>query len=141
MIKGTRTVNGKTPFEQKWGISANELAEQEGVGTPAIHMRVNLYGTPFQRKAKPTNIERKYGATIFELGKQLNLHPISVVQRELWFGDVYRESDRPSHNRGKSLKPEEEKKWRKHYKDVFWLHENHPDYDRARQGNWGDDDA
>ena len=141
MIKGTKTVNGKTPFEQKWGISANELAEAEGVSTPAIHMRVNLYGTPFQRKAKPSKIEGKYGKTIFELGKQLNLHPISVVQRELWFGNVFRESNKPSPTRGKTLKPEEYKKWRKHYKDRFWLHKNHPDYDRARQGNWGDSNA
>jgi len=141
MKEGSRKINGKTPFERKWGISANELAQQEGVSTPAIHMRVKLYANPFQRKAKPNTIERKYGKTIFELGKELKLHPMSVVMREYHFGDIYRESDRPHPARGTSFKPEEEKKWRRHYRDKFWLHELHHDYERARAGELGDDYA
>jgi len=43
-----------TVFESQWGISANELAQQDGVTPEAIRMRVHLYGSPFQRRAKPT---------------------------------------------------------------------------------------
>lgn len=135
MKEGMRKIDGKTPFEQKWGISAKEFAAQEGVTTEAIHMRVRNYGTIYQRRAKPTIIEGKYGATIYELGKKLNLHPMSVVMREYHHGDVYRESEnKPSPIRGKSLKPEHLKKWRRYHKVTFWLHELHPDYKTARKG-------
>jgi len=137
MKEGSRIINGKTPFERKWGISAKEFAAQEGVSTEAIHMRVRNYGTIYQRKAKPTEIERKYGKTIFELGKELKLHPMSIVMREYHYGDVYRESEtKPSPVRGKHIKPLDQQKWRKHYKDKFWLHENHPDYAQARKGEY-----
>ncbi len=132
MQKGDNYKNGITPFEQKWGISANDLAQQENVSTPAIHMRVKLYGTPFQRKSKPTNIERKYGKTIFEIAKEIGVHPMSVVMREHHFNNAYREGSYPHPTRGKKLK--ENPTWRKNARKVFWIHPNHPDYEQARNG-------
>jgi hypothetical protein len=134
MEKNSRKIDGKTPFQQKWGITANELAEQDGVTPSAIHMRVLHWGTPWQRKAKPTQFERKYSKTILELAEELNLHPMSVQLREIKHGNVYWESDRPSPLRGKNMGGRHWKEW-KNYKELPWLHPNHPDYVAWRAGD------
>lgn len=82
-----------THFEHKWGISAPKLAELEGVDASAIHMRVYKYKTPFQRRAKPSKWEVKYGKTIRDLAIELDIHPVTVGQREKLYGDVYREPE------------------------------------------------
>lgn len=136
MEKNTRKINGKTPFEQKWGISAVELAKQENVTPAAIQMRVHKWGTPWQRKAKPTQFERKYFKTILELAEELNMHPMSVNLREIKKGNVYWEGKRSS-LRGKNMGG---KHWSEHrnYKELPWLHPNHPDYEAWRAGTLWD---
>lgn len=79
----------RTDFKEKWGISCKELAELEGVTCEAIRMRVRNFGTPFQRRGKPTKFEIKYGKTLGELALELGIHPITLARREYLYGDVY----------------------------------------------------
>jgi len=78
-----------TQFEYKWGISAPALARLEGVEGATIHMRVMNYGTPFQRRAKPTIWENKYGKTMGQLALDIGIHPITVAHREALYGSPY----------------------------------------------------
>lgn len=82
-----------TQFEHKWGIDAIKLAELEGVTPDAIHMRVQLYGTPFQRRNKVTLWEEKYGKTLGQIALEEGLHPITVANKHYRFGDVYAKTD------------------------------------------------
>ena len=127
MKKGMRTINGVTPFEQKWGERADEIAKREGTTVEAIFMRVRLYNSPYQRRAKPSKWERKYWKTILELCTELNLHRQTLVQREKSHGNVYakvrnrrREYTTPDHSRIENVKP--------------WLMHEHPDYIKWRSG-------
>ncbi len=79
-------------FKEKWGISCNELAQQEGTTPEAIRMRVRNFGTPFQRRKKPTKFEVKYGKTLGEIALELGLHPATVARRHNLYGDAYAES-------------------------------------------------
>lgn len=79
----------RVDFKEKWGIACNELAEMEGVTPEAIRMRVRNFGTPFQRRGKPTKFEKKYGKTLGELALDLGIHPITVARREYLYGDIY----------------------------------------------------
>ena len=132
MHKGTKIENGKSPFEIKWGIGAKEFAEQEGVTTEAIYMRVRNYGSIFQRKAKPTKLEKKYGKCTMELARELGVDPITVLMREYHHGDLYTTKPKAgwTYNRDKHKIPA------RHYRDAFWLHESHPDYEQARKGEY-----
>ena len=76
-------------FKADWGISCKDLAHIEGVTCEAIRMRVLNYGTPFQRRAKPTKFEKKYGKTLYVLAFELDLHPQTVARREHLYGDVH----------------------------------------------------
>jgi len=76
-------------FKKDWGISCKDLAHIEGVTCEAIRMRVLNYGTPFQRRNKPTKFEKKYGKTLYVLANEMNLHPQTVARREHLYGDVY----------------------------------------------------
>lgn len=91
-------------FKEKWGISCNELAEQEGTTPEAIRMRVRNFGTPWQRRKKQTKFEIKYGKTLGELALELGIHPQTVARRDRLHGDAYYEGPhaRPS-IRGKIL--------------------------------------
>ena len=80
-----------TEFEQQWGYHCDEIADMEGVTPEAIRMRVIKFGTPWQRRAKLTKFEKKYGKTIGQLALELNLHPQTVARRERLHGDVYYE--------------------------------------------------
>jgi len=70
-----------TKFSRKWGIHAIDLAEQENVSPDAIHMRIRLFGTPWQRRSEPTLCEEMTGFTLFQLAKILDLHPFTVGSR------------------------------------------------------------
>lgn len=85
-------------FKQTWGYTCNQLAEMEGVTPEAIRMRVRNYGTPFQRRKKPTQFEEKYGKTLGQIALELGLHPATVARRDRIYGDAYAESKwkRPS---------------------------------------------
>lgn len=82
-----------TKFEQKWGISAKDLAAEEGVTSDAIQMRVMRFGTPFQRKKSPTICEAMTGKTVIQIAHELNVTPITISQRLKNYGDAYYEPD------------------------------------------------
>ena len=122
-------------FYSKYGMKAIELAKEEGVSTDAINMRVHLYGTPFQRKAKPTLCEQIHNKTDYELGLELNIHPQSIRRKVRLYGTAYYENPRQTHPlRGKVISTK--KDWRANAKKTkFWLHPKHPDYPHAdREG-------
>lgn len=84
----------KTGFAEKWGITAKELALEEGLtNAAAIHMRVMHYGTPFQRKKAPTICEVMTGRTAIDLALELNITPVSVILRLKTHGNPYYEAD------------------------------------------------
>jgi len=76
-------------FYSKYGITSEDLAIQEGVSSTALNMRHMNYGSVWQRKAKPTEIERVYNKTIVELAHELGCHPVSVIARHKRYNDVY----------------------------------------------------
>ena len=71
----------KSNFYAKWGECAWEIAKREDVAIASIHMRVQKFGSPYQRRGKPTLSEELCGKTLQQLGAELNLHPITVQQR------------------------------------------------------------
>jgi hypothetical protein len=79
-------------FKERWGYSCNQLAAMEGVTPEAIRMRVRNFGTPFQRRKKPTKFETMYGKTLGEIAIELNLHPATVARRHNLYGNAYAES-------------------------------------------------
>jgi hypothetical protein len=90
-----------TKFERKWGISAIDLAKEEGVTASAIQMRIMNYGNPFQRKKAPTMCEVMTGKTSIEIAKELNISPVTVYERLKNHGDAYYESE---HGAGVALR-------------------------------------
>jgi hypothetical protein len=82
-----------TKFEQKWGISAIDLAQEEGVTSDAIQMRVMRFGTPFQRKKLPTLCEVMTGKTVIQIAHETGVTPITISQRLKKYGDAYYEPD------------------------------------------------
>ena len=124
--KWTTTVDGKkvTNFEAKWGIHVKDLAEQEMVTPEALHMRVKLYGSPFQRKPKPTVTELMYGKTKYEIADEENIHPGSLIVRLYEQGDAYYRSNH-QYTIGNDYGGREWKSDKKAQKPQGWLHENH----------------
>lgn len=114
-----------TRFEQNWGIHVQDLADQEHVTADAIHMRTMKWGTPWQRKAKPTYWENKYGRTLTEISEIIQRHIVSVEHREKLYGNVFEGTKDYAQTReytyDKTL-----------VKNKFWLHPNHPDYEKER---------
>jgi hypothetical protein len=128
----------KTVFETKWGEPAYKIAERENVATTTIHMRVRNYGNPWQRKAKPSHYEAKYGKTVVEISKELYMHPVALNLREKTHGSVYCEdivTDTGVHRNRKTEQYKHTDHWStlRHYAgDRFWLMPDHPDYDYER---------
>ena len=130
-----------TTFELKWGIMASELAKSERTTIDAIHMRVHKFGSPFQRKAKPTQFEIFYRKTQLELAQECDVHISTIAQRVRKTGSPY-STDLPRsyegrHGLGKGFD---------HFHDVKkahlvapyqkcgeWLHPDHPDYKTWRK--------
>jgi hypothetical protein len=130
--------NKQSPFHKKWGEPAWKIAERENVSTTTIHMRVRNYGNPYQRKAKPTYWEAKYGKTIVEISKELYMHPIALNLREKTHGSVYCEDkvkDTGTYRNRKTEQYKDTKHWTvlPQYKgDQYWLMQEHPDYQAQR---------
>jgi hypothetical protein len=93
-------------FEKKWGLRCNEIAEMEETTPEAIRMRVKRFGSPWQRRGKPTMFEAKYGKTIGQLALDLNLHPQTLARRERLHGDVYYAPDVGRGLRHKIMNPD-----------------------------------
>lgn len=123
-----------TRFERKWGISAIDLAKEEGVTPAAIQMRVMNYGNPFQRKKYPTMCEVMTGKTAIQLAHELGVTPISIYERLREHGDAYYESE---HGAGVALRGRQraEVHWTKTNQGGLkpgckhgWLSPRHADY-------------
>lgn len=117
-----------TPFLQKWGERAEDIAQRENVSEATIHMRVMNFGTPYQRRAKPTKWERKYWKTAKELCYEFNLHLQTLEQRETRHGTVYPKKiiKRNRIYKVPCMKPVENQR--------PWLMKEHPDYIAWRSG-------
>ena len=120
-------------FFKKWGVYPHDLAEQEGVSIEAIHMRTMNYGTPFQRKNKPSKWEIMTGKTIVEICLQLNLHPVTVIGHYHKYGKLTApcKTKRGQHMKGR-YKTIHWSKNSKFNKIKPWLMPEHPDYNFFR---------
>jgi len=128
MTKRTYNLVKPTKFFKKWGIDTKMLAQQEDVSRTALHMRVQLYGTPFQRKQQPNKFELATGRACSELVEITGLKPTAIYSRFRQFND-------PFHVPHKNwlfgdVNYDEEKYGRYMFK--FWLHPRHPDYQTER---------
>jgi hypothetical protein len=130
-----RGKNTNTNFELKWGLHARDLAAAECVSVDAIHMRVRNFGTPFQRRSRPTKCETITGRTLGQWAKSLNMHPVSIYLRLTKHGDPRRESPggqgrSQAHTRRAPIHWSERKTAREMAGEC-WLHPLHPNY-----ANW-----
>ena len=116
-------------FKKTWGCSVKDIAEHDGVTHAAVRMRLNLFGTPFQRRPEPNNFEAKYGRTISELAMELDMHPNSVRIREQAHGNVYHAA---KSQKRIGVHPKKKIQWQDKRYELFWLHHEHPDYETAR---------
>lgn len=87
--KKDRKHQKNTVFFQKWNAYPQDIADQENTTIDAIHMRVRNFGSPWQRRAKPSKAEVIHRKTIREISEELNMHPISVAQRLTLTGNCY----------------------------------------------------
>lgn len=84
--------NRSNSFYNRYGITSEELAKQEGVSSTALNMRHMKYGTVWQRKAKPTELERLFHKTEVELAHELGVHPVTIRARMKRYGTPYHTS-------------------------------------------------
>ncbi len=77
------TGNKITRFELKYGVHVKEFAESEGTTPAAIHMRVMKFGTPYQRRARPTVCEILTGYSKRFLAQHIDLHYNYIAQKLL----------------------------------------------------------
>lgn len=113
-----------TKFIRLWGIDPQDMAKQEQLTTDALHMRVMLFGTPYQRKAKPNNMEMITGRTAHELCERMNLNRKTIFSRFAQFTDPFRIP--------RSYTVRDDLDYQPgicdHHKYKFWLHPMHPNY-------------
>jgi hypothetical protein len=125
-----RGKNKSTEFESKWGMHACDLAAEETVTVDCIHMRVMNFGSPFQRRKKPTRCESLTGRTVEEWARALDMHPVSIDLRIAAHNDpTYVNSTYGAntiHHRRAAVHWTEQKK---PLGQRRWLHPRHPNYD------------
>lgn len=124
--KTTYQKHTPTKFYKKWGITAEDLANQEGVTVDAIHMRIMHYGTPWQRRGKPSIYEIVYGKTCEELCRLANLSPQTIRSR-MKKGASFEELMAPTTRKLKS------KELKSIPNSQAWLHPNHSEYATWRE--------
>ena len=125
-IQDHKPINKVTEFEKKWGEPAWKVAKRENVSIQNIHMRVYNYGTPYQRRAKPSRYEAIYGKTCNEIALELNLHPFTVQCRLRKKGDCYYESAWAHSKTTSNHNWKSDPKWNKNRR---WLMPEHHEYD------------
>jgi ferredoxin len=76
-------------FYTKYGITSEDLAIQEGVSSTALNMRHMKFGSVWQRKAKPTELEKLFHKTQVELAHELGVHPVTIMARFKRYGTPY----------------------------------------------------
>ena len=121
-------IDGKrfTPFELEWGMSVERIAREEQTTPEAIRMRLKRFGTPYQRKAKPTKCEIVHGKTVYQLAQELGITHITVHKLVREGRDPYQEHG----NRGK-------RRGGREFEFSYpckegWLMPQHPDFDTWR---------
>jgi len=131
-----------TSFELKWGVMAADLAKSENTTIDAIHMRVYNFGSPFQRKSKPTPFEVFFKKTQLELAQECDVHISTIAQRVRKTGSPY-SKDLPRSYEGRHGLT----KGFDHFNDLKatitapyqksgeWLHPDHPEY-RTWRSKW-----
>lgn len=78
-----RTGEKVTQFEAKYGCHVKDFARAEGTTPAAIHMRVMNFGTPYQRRARPTVCEILTGYSKRFIASHIDLHYNSIAQKIL----------------------------------------------------------
>lgn len=121
------TGNKITHFQHRWGIHAVELANEEMVKPEALHMRIKLFGSPFQRMPIPSIPEIMYGKTKFQLAEETNIHPGSLMHRLINTGDAYYESNY-QHTAGMNFGGDDWRDRKAAVKPQGWLSPRHPAY-------------
>jgi len=91
-------------FYSKYGITSEELAKQEGVSSTALNMRHMKFGTVWQRKAKPTELERLFHKTNVELAHEMGVHPVTIRARMKRYGTPYHTSKYEHPLKNKTMK-------------------------------------
>lgn len=127
-MRKQRKHHDRTRFSETWGVHAHELAEQEGLQPDAIHMRVHKFGNPFQRRKNPTKVEKLTGRTLADWADELNLHPLTIIERMKKHGDPRYQSD--DGGRGGRHQRRAEVAWQDSgkYRNKEWLMPQHPQY-------------
>lgn len=126
-------------FEKRWGMNVHEFAKSENTTPDAIHMRVMRFGTPYQRKNKPTIYEIFYDRTQIELAKELNMNPSSVGMRVRtkgtpWQTALCRPKKSESMIKGFEYYEQKHKQITDPYqRSKTWLHPDHPEYNTWRK--------
>ena len=113
-----------TNFQSKWGIHVKEVANSEGTSPAAIHMRVMNFGTPWQRRARPTASEIITGLTRKEIARRVDYHYNYVGQKLL--------TREGAHDLMHRLNAHAEKYSIIDTDKEAWLMPQHPDYDTWR---------
>lgn len=125
--------HGYSRFSKDWGIHVLDLAAQEGKTPEAIYSRVTRFGTPFQRRARPSLVEKHYAKTQFELAVELGMHPLTIAMKHRVDGSVYHKCPRTDKVKGWTTTNHSWKNNSK-YTAKPWLMEQHPDYAKWRSG-------
>lgn len=125
--------HGYSSFQHDWGCHVLDLAAEEGCTTEAIYQRAYRFGSPYQRKAKPTMIEKYYGKTQAELAEELGMHPITCLQKHKKNGTAYHKKKLTDQMKGWTCT---DFSWKTNpkFNAKPWLHPHHPDYDAWRRG-------
>lgn len=109
-----------TNFQSKWGVHANDLALSEGTTPAAIHMRVRNFGTPWQRRARPTAAEIITGLTRKSIARKVGIHYNYVGQKLLTREGTHDLLHRLDHHKEKYSTIDTDKE--------AWLMPQHPNY-------------
>ena len=119
-------IDGKryTPFEIQWGMSIEDIADIEQTTTEAIRMRVLRFGTPFQRRAKPSRAEILWGKTVWQFANELGVTHVTVHKRIATGRAPWDKNDHHNCGRRRGGKPSKGIAPSK----SGWLMPQHPDY-------------
>ena len=123
-------------FELKWGKDVHWFAHTEGVSPAAIQMRVMNNGSPWLRKAEPSDCEKDHRKTVAELAEELNIHPQTVLGRLVAHGDPYNnKTGAVGWSRGQNLCGTDWHKTTQWGKMKPWMMAECPLYDNWKTGN------
>lgn len=127
-VKGDKKIS---PFEQQWGEPVTAIAEREGVLPETIYMRVQNYGTPYQRRDKPTACELMYGKTQYQIALEEGVTHLTILSRLRRTSSAYQE--KKHHMAGKTRGGVNHfEQGQVTQKTNGWLMPEHPEYNTWR---------